>query len=124
FLTRRPGESEPGDLPEDKGLPLPLEPRRLGFIVSGPRDEPTWQTSANADTSPMDFYDLKGVIEDMLAGLHVRSADFAAAPHPMLHPGRAAVLKLGETNVGVLGELHPVVSERWELPNQPILVGE
>lgn len=125
FLTRRPGETEPGDLPEDAGLPIPLEPRRLGVILSGVRAAQNWQTaSTDADAAPMDFYDLKGIVEDMLAGLHVRDAGFAAATNPMFHPGRAAYLTIGGTNVGIFGELHPVVRERWELPAQPVLVGE
>lgn len=136
FLARRDGEHERGDLPEDNGLPLPLEPRRLGLILSGPREEPTWQATqpfvtqdeerqaAQAAPALMDLYDLKGVVEELIAGLHVPDASYAATAHPMLHPGRGAVLKLGQETVGVFGELHPVVRERWELPNQPVLIGE
>lgn len=143
FLTRREGETEPGDLPEDAGLAIPLEPRRLALILSGPRTEKTWQLTEphagqsdsktdghtvmgrrHADTSPTDFFDLKGIVEELLAGLHVREAEFTAVNHPMLHPGRAAVLRVGGENVGVFGELHPVVRARWELPDQAVLVGE
>lgn len=121
FLKRNAGEHEAGDLPEDADVPLPLEPRRLGLILSGPRADKSWQP---ADTTPMDFFDLKGIVEEVLTGLHVPEASFAATTHPMLHPGRAAELKIGGQSVGVLGELHPVVRERWELPNQAVLVGE
>lgn len=121
FLTRRPGEHERGDLAEDEGLPLPLEPRHLALIVSGPRAEKSWQA---ADTTPMDFFDLKGVVEDLIEGLHIPGASFAPTSHPMLHPGRAAELRIGTAAVGVLGELHPLTRERWELPEQPVLVGE
>jgi phenylalanyl-tRNA synthetase beta chain len=119
FLPRRAGETQSGDLPEDAHLPL--EPRRLALILSGPRDVPTWQT---ADTAPMDFYDLKGVLEDLGAGLHADDFNFVATTHPMLHPGRAAQLCIGSEAVGVLGELHPLVREKWEMPAQPVLVGE
>ncbi len=121
FLKRNAGENERGDLPEDENLPLPLEPRRLALILSGPRAEKTWQS---ADTNLMDFFDLKGIVQDLVAGLHVSQTSFAVTSHAMLHPGRAAELKIGDESVGVFGELHPVVRERWELPNQAVLVGE
>lgn len=121
FLKRNEGEHAPGDLPEDAGVPLPLEPRRLAILLSGARSEKTWQP---ADTTPMDFYDLKGTLQDLLEGLHVDAADFAPVAHPMLYPGRAATLRVGNQTVGVLGELHPLVREKWELPSQAVLVGE
>ncbi len=142
FLKRDAGESERDDLPEDAGLPLPLEPRHLALILSGPRAEKTWQVTQHhakstegqleensvmmrqADTTPMDFFDLKGIVEDYLAGLHIPETSFAATTIPMLYPGRAAVLRVGNESVGVLGELHPVLRERWELPAQAVLVGE
>jgi phenylalanyl-tRNA synthetase beta chain len=119
FLKRRAGETQPGDLPEDANLPL--EPRRLALVLTGPRAVPTWQ---DADTSPMDFYDLKGIVEDLGVGLHVGNLKFVATAHPMLHPGRAARLYVDEEFVGVLGELHPLVREKWEFPPQAVLVGE
>ncbi|MBI4675235.1 MAG: hypothetical protein HY741_26635 [Chloroflexi bacterium] len=119
FLKRGAGEMQPNDLPED--VILPLEPRHLAIVLTGPRDVATWQ---QADTSPMDFYDLKGIVEDLGAGLHVSHFNFAPTTHPMLHPGRAARLRIGEETVGVFGELHPLVREKWELPQQAVLVGE
>lgn len=142
FLTRRQGETEEGDLAQDQEFALPLEPRRLALILSGPRAEKTWQMTRHhtkehdskseeyremmrqAGETPMDFFDLKGIVEDLLAGLHINDAQFAPISHPMFHPGRAATLRLGEENVGVLGELYPLVREKWELPNQAVLVGE
>jgi phenylalanyl-tRNA synthetase beta chain len=72
----------------------------------------------------MDLFDLKGILEDLTAGLHIDAATFAPSPHPMFHPGRGAVMSLDGAPVGVLGELHPIVRERWELPAQPVMIGE
>ncbi len=121
FLTRRAGENDSRELPEDQAFSLPLEPRRLAIILTGPRARATWQP---ADTTPMDFFDLKGIVEDMLAGLHVRDADFTPIAHPMLFPGRAAALCIGDSTVGVFGELHPLVRANWALPEHAVLVGE
>lgn len=131
FLSRLPGETEPADLPEDAGLPLPREPRRLAIVMSGRRAPATWQlsdkqTDSSQDKSAetMDLYDLKGALEEVLDGLHVHSVTVTALEHPMLHPGRAAALNLGAVRVGVFGQLHPLVAARWDLPNVPVLVGE
>jgi len=119
FLTRGAGETQPGDLPEDASLPL--EPRRLGIVLTGLRHESTWQSAA---VELMDFYDLKGIVQELGAGLHVRDLDFVATAHPALHPGRAAELRIGAAAVGVLGELHPLTREKWALPAQAVLVAE
>jgi phenylalanyl-tRNA synthetase beta chain len=42
----------------------------------------------------------------------------------MFHPGRGAQLKFGDSAIGIFGELHPVLRERFDLPMQPVLVGE
>jgi len=107
-------------IPEDAGLKLPLERRRLGIILTGAREDLHWD---KADTTPMDFYDLKGVIEAILGGLHL-DAKFIASDHPALHPRRAAELKLGDAVIGALGELHPLLLEKFDLPAQPVLIAE
>ncbi|MCX7839404.1 MAG: phenylalanine--tRNA ligase subunit beta, partial [Anaerolineae bacterium] len=109
------------ELPEDKGLRLPLERQRVAIVMTGARDEVTWQ---GADTTPMDFSDLKGVVEALLDGLHATHASFVPSSNPMFHPGRAAQLKLGDSVIGELGELHPLVREKFDLPAQTVLVAE
>lgn len=122
FLTRAEGDAEAADeLAEDRMLPLPLEPLRLGVLMTGPDKEAAWNQS---ESSPNDFYDLKGVIEDLAAGLHLKDVTFAPVVHPTFHPGRAAEIRLGTVSVGIFGELHPYVREQWQLPAQPVLAGE
>ncbi|MBM3130189.1 MAG: phenylalanine--tRNA ligase subunit beta [Chloroflexi bacterium] len=111
------------ELPEDKDIRLPLERRRLAIVLTGARDEIAWQ---GADTSPVDFYDLKGIVETLLAGLHLTNASFVASDNALFHPGRGAQVRLGDWVIGELGELHPVIrdAERFDLPAQAVLVGE
>ncbi len=113
-------ESEDG-APEDPEAQLPLEKMRLSIVMTGPGGPPNWQ---NADTAPRDFFDLKGVIQEFARGLHLLSVSYAVSHNPMFHPGRGAVMRVGDTEVGVFGELHPVVRERFGLPAQAVLVGE
>jgi phenylalanyl-tRNA synthetase beta chain len=109
------------ELLEDKDRRLPLERRRLALALTGPREDVAWQKIA---TTPMDFYDLKGVVETLLEGLHLGGATFTTSDHPSLHPRSAALLKFDSQEIGVLGELHPLLREKFDLPAQPVLIGE
>lgn len=108
-------------IPEDNGLKLPLERRRLGIILTGPREELHWE---KADTAPMDFFDLKGIVQTLLDGLHIAGAKFSPSDHPALHPRRAAALQVDAREIGALGELHPLLLEKFNLPAQSVLLAE
>lgn len=100
---------------------LPEEPRRLGIAMTGPRKIAGWLDSSDGW---MEFFDLKGVVETLLKRLHIQDVQFEAGQHSALHPGRTATLSIAGGDVGVLGELHPVVRERFDLPDQPVAVAE
>ncbi|MBL8145347.1 MAG: phenylalanine--tRNA ligase subunit beta [Anaerolineae bacterium] len=103
------------------GQPLPDEPRRLGVLLTGQRETETWQASAPA---AFDFFDLKGVIEGLLDGLHLRGASVRQAQVSGYHPGRCAELVLNGAVVGVFGELHPQVAAAFDLGAAPVLAAD
>lgn len=101
---------------------LPDEVRRLVIAITGPRQLEMWQ---GAETSPVDFYDLKGIVEALLEGLQVSGADFVTTEHPGFYPGRVARLQVSGDYLGVLGQLHPLVQEAYDLPEgDPVYVAE
>ena len=104
---------------------LPDEQRRLGIVLTGPREALTW---AGADRSPMDFFDLKSVVEALAAGLPLENVSYEPpAPedqHPSFTPGRTARLRLNGQPAGWLGELHPLVREQYDLPAQSVLAAD
>jgi len=108
-----------------EGQILPDEPLRLGLVMTGPREARSWL--AGQDRTLLSFYDLKGVIETLLAGLKLEGS-FQTGKHPAFHPGRCAQVSLvlsasegvGESVLGAMGELHPQVREAFDLPAQPI----
>jgi phenylalanyl-tRNA synthetase beta chain len=104
-----------------EGELLPEEPQRLVILLGGPRSLPTWQDS---DQSPMDFFDLKGVISDLMAQLHLEAVEFEPADHPSYHPGKCAHVKIQGGEMGVMGEIHPLVKENYELQDFPLLAAE
>jgi phenylalanyl-tRNA synthetase beta chain len=98
--------------------PLPEELSRLVMALSGPRDTAYWGDAVEGE---MDFGDLKGVVEQMLAALQVDEVVYAAAEHPAFHPGMCAKAMLGGRQLGVFGELHPLVQAQYDLPARPLL---
>jgi phenylalanyl-tRNA synthetase beta chain len=104
------------------GQALPDEPRRLGILLTGPRHVPGW--TGDAGGAHVDYFDLKGIIEGLLDGLHLNGASYSRSTHPSLHPGRSALLKIGQTEVGSFGELHPLVAQAFELTGAPVFVAE
>jgi phenylalanyl-tRNA synthetase beta chain len=97
--------SEQGDLPD--------ELQRLAILLTGPRSLPAWQSS---DRTPLDFYDLKGILSGVFAGLHLPEVRYEPWEHPSFHPGKCARILSGEKQIGVFGELHPQVRERYDWP--------
>lgn len=91
------------------------QPQRLGGLAYGPRLDEQWA----APTQDVDFFDLKGEVERLLAGRG--GLRFVAAAHPALHPGRSARVELDGCAIGWLGELHPALQQRYELPKPAVL---
>ena len=61
----------------------------------------------------MDFYYLKGIIENLLFELGIDTCAFTASNEVYLHPGRTARIVAGGVELGWLGEIHPQVQERF-----------
>ncbi len=92
---------------------LPDENKHLAIVLAGQRAFSGWQA---ADTAAMDFFDLKGILEDLLQGLHLPEGEVESSSHPAFHPGKCAKIKVGEVQIGVFGELHPQVRSRYDWP--------
>ncbi|MFO0926274.1 MAG: phenylalanine--tRNA ligase subunit beta [Gemmataceae bacterium] len=68
------------------GEKLPAEPRRLAVVMSGKRYEEFWGDAGATPKTALDFFDLKGVIEGLLADLHLTGVVFRpATAAAMLH---------------------------------------
>ncbi len=100
---------------------LPDEPLRLGVLLAGPREAPSWLTQ---DAPMADLYDLKGIIEQLASRLGISNLHFEAAEHGTFHPGRTAVLHCRDEYVGIAGQVDPRVCDAFDLPSQPVLMAE
>jgi len=76
----------------------------LAGLICGSRTPSGWTASKDK----VDFFDLKGDLESVLAltGL-AEQFSFTAAEHPALHPGQSAMLSRNGEQVGWIGQLHP-----------------
>ncbi len=101
---------------------LPDEPRQVAILITGPRSEPSWLDDGT--TGNFDFFDLKGIVAGLLAGLHISNVKYRPAQHSSFHPGRSAELKSGKFRLGTIGELHPLVARNFDLTNAPIMLAE
>jgi phenylalanyl-tRNA synthetase beta chain len=108
------------------GEKLPDEPRRLALVLTGKQRQEFWgDSSAGAPPNqPLDFYDLKGVVDALVAGLHLGDVKYRPSQAAYLHPGRAAELWVGARLIGHFGQVHPKVAEACGLGQRAILAGE
>lgn len=90
------------------------QPMRVAGLAYGPRAALHWSLSDKA----VDFFDIKGDVEALLAPLQ---AVFAPATHPAMHPGRCASVSVGGKPIGFVGELHPQWRQGYDLAQAPLL---
>jgi phenylalanyl-tRNA synthetase beta chain len=101
---------------------LPLELRRLTGLMSGSRGPRSLFSQDGMEgaqpwhSEDLDFFDAKGVVEEMLRHLHLGSVEWVPADAPLFHPGRVAMLRAGGRDLGIVGELHPALLAEWDIP--------
>ena len=82
-----------------EGQVLPEEPRMLLLGTYGANET---------------FFTLKGELEAIFKGLRVKKASYAAVKdNPSYHPGRCAKVSIDGVDVGVIGQVHPLVAKNY-----------
>ena len=63
-----------------------------------------------------DFFTLKGAVEELFDVVGIKNYDVEPlTDDPTFHPGRTAVIKLGDEVLSVIGEVHPAVLNNYEI---------
>ena len=114
FEIGRVYRRDPGVAAGDDAVAGIAQPLRVGGLAYGDAVATQWGSARR----PVDFYDVKGDLEALLAPKDLRCTP---AQDPALHPGRSARLWLGQQCVGVVGELHPRWRQAYELPHAPVV---
>ncbi len=87
-----------------EGQPLPEEPKMLVFGSYGEGET---------------FFKLKGEIEAVFAGLRLKKASYTAVKNnPSYHPGRCASIAIDGVEVGVMGQVHPLVAKNYGIDTE------
>lgn len=116
-------EARPIYFPRSVGE-LPTERLTLSIAMAGERAGRGLHTAPGAAGVPLDFFDLKGVIETLVARLGVTRVSFAPSDYAAFHPGRAAELRVGGDLIGVFGEAHPKVAANFGIAAERTLLAE
>lgn len=105
-----------------KALPvteLPDEVVKIAGAITGRRNAQGW----NQTNDMVDFYDDKGIIEELLANLRVTRYTVEAGTHYAMHPGKTALFKKGRDVIATVGEVHPAVLSAYGI-TKPVYIFE
>ena len=87
-----------------EGQPLPEEPKMLVFGSYGEKET---------------FFKLKGELEAVFSGLRMKKARYTAEKNnPSYHPGRCASISIDGVEIGVMGQVHPLVAKNYGIDSE------
>lgn len=73
----------------------------------------------------MDFFKFKGCVESIFDAFGTENVTYhAERTNPSYHPGRCAVLKLNGNEIGIMGQIHPLVAKNYNMAEMPIFVAQ
>lgn len=108
---------ETANVYEPKALPLTEVPHERPMacgLMMGKVTEAAWN-QAQRDT---DFYDVKGVVDGLLAKLGLTEFDIQPSTESYYHPGVSAHYTINGVTIANYGELHPQVVKNFDLPGR------
>lgn len=90
----------------------------FGAAIVGDKATLSWEGKGQA----VDFFDLKGDLERVLALTSVRDEiEFVAKTFPALHPGQSAAILLNGNEIGFIGTVHPKIVQKLGLSGKPVV---
>lgn len=89
----------------ESGHDRPKEVEYIGGIITGKVGTDSWNTSAKE----IDFYDVKGIVEELLSFVELNSeVEYRASKEiGNLHPGQTAAILFDDQVMGYVGKIHP-----------------
>ncbi|MFZ6861645.1 phenylalanine--tRNA ligase subunit beta [Undibacterium sp. Ji67W] len=90
------------------------QPKHLSALAYGPVVEEQWGVAQRN----VDFFDVKADLEALFAPKTLR---FVKTEHIALHPGRSASIECDGQQIGFIGELHPRLQQKYDLPLAPVV---
>ncbi len=90
------------------------EREAAGIVMTGFNGPAYWGPKAQ----PVDFFDMKGIIENVFHEVGMQNFHFGPSSIELLHTGRQAAILLDGHPVGYMGEIHPAVLRTIDLPQK------
>lgn len=95
------------------------EKKCLAMLISGKADEKKWYASEQEE---VDFFTLKGDLETIFEQYALGQLTWQETQDiAFLHPGKAALIQFQNKTIGFMGEIHPSVCKRYDIPNAYVL---
>ncbi len=85
-----------------------------GIIMTGKSRPHHWAQKPEE----VDFFDLKGIIENLLRTMGVEDLQFRSNKFSSFHPGRQSAIYVGSLEIGSFGEVHPSIVKRLDVPQR------
>ncbi|MFC6165154.1 phenylalanine--tRNA ligase subunit beta [Lactiplantibacillus dongliensis] len=91
----------------------PKEVEHLAGAITGSMVKTAWDTAA----TPVDFYQIKGIVAGYLKSLALVDpiSYVATTAHAEMHPGRTADIYVGDQLVGFVGQIHPTTAKAYKI---------
>ena len=90
------------------------EQSMAGIVLMGKSRPQHWERKP----ADVDFYDLKGIVENILESVGAEGISFQRSESPLFHPGRQAAIFAKSIRVGTFGEVHPSIIRRLDVPQR------
>lgn len=91
---------------------------RLGLLVMGPAERTHWDTGRSVD-----FFDLKGLLDGVMALHRGNRLEYAVGTHDAMAPGQTARILCAGQPIGWIGRLHPRLAKSLDLV-KPVYVAD
>lgn len=85
-----------------------------GILLTGNLQPHNWENNPRE----VDFFDLKGIVENLFKEIGIESFSIRNLELSHLHPGRQGSVFIGDVEVGTLGEVHPSIVRRLDVPQK------
>lgn len=101
-------------LKDNENEKRPTEVEYVAGAMTGLMVNNGWNTTKR----PVDFYDIKGVTDFLLSNYHLQDeiTYHATKDRLQMHPGRTADIYVGNTLVGFVGQVHPIIAKAYAIP--------
>jgi phenylalanyl-tRNA synthetase beta chain len=90
-------------------------------LISGQQLPETWR----GKSGPVDFFQAKGALESLVHQLTTANLNFVPTSNQTLfHPNRAASIRLGDREIGQVGEIHPIIRDNYLKTTEAVVLFE